>query len=91
MATPDLYVPIHIQYACALKLEERVEELEEVRNLLLQGWAKRKGEYQQELELQQLRKELEQAEHWLNKYECVLTAEEYGVRIRTQILLKRVT
>lgn len=52
--------------------------------LVLQGWADRRDLYQEELELQQLQRELEQAEHWLNTYENVLTAKDYGVRMLIQ-------
>lgn len=67
-------------------MEERLAELQDLEVLVLQGWADRKDLYQEELELQQLQKELEQAEHWLNTYENVLTAQNYGVRMLIQIL-----
>ncbi|TSO67499.1 Spectrin beta chain, non-erythrocytic 5 [Bagarius yarrelli] len=60
------------------KLEKHLEELQDLEVLVLQGWADRKVLYQEELELQQLQRELEQAEHWLNTYENVLTAQDYG-------------
>lgn len=69
-----------------LQLEERLAELQDLEVLVLQGWAERRDLYQDELELQQLQRELEQAEHWLNTYENVLTAQDYGVRMLIQTL-----
>lgn len=69
------------------QLEERLAELQDLEVLVLQGWADRRDLYQEELELQRLQRELEQAEHWLNTYENVLTAEDYGVRMLIKILL----
>ncbi|XP_049319614.1 spectrin beta chain, non-erythrocytic 5 isoform X1 [Astyanax mexicanus] len=60
------------------ELEERLTEIQELEALVLQGWAERRDVYQEELELQQLQRELEQAEHWLNNYESAMTAEDYG-------------
>ncbi|KAG7328102.1 hypothetical protein KOW79_008046 [Hemibagrus wyckioides] len=60
------------------EVEERLAELQDMEVLVLQGWADRRDLYQEELELQQLQRELEQAEHWLNTYENVLTAKDYG-------------
>lgn len=62
-------------------MEDHLAELQDLEVLVLQSWADRRDLYQEELELQQLQKELEQAEHWLNTYENVLTAQDYGVRI----------
>nr|XP_055027307.1 spectrin beta chain, non-erythrocytic 5 [Misgurnus anguillicaudatus] len=60
------------------ELEERLVELQELEERLLQTWAERRAQYLEDLELQQLQKELEQAEHWLTTYETALRAEEYG-------------
>lgn len=62
-------------------MEEHLAELQDLEVLVLQGWTERRDLYQEELELQQLQRELEQAEHWLNMYENVLTAKDYGVRM----------
>lgn len=53
----------------------------------MQGWAERRDLYKNELELQHLQRDLEQAEHWLNTYENVLTAQDYGVRMLVQTML----
>lgn len=68
-------------------MEDRLAELQDLEILVLQGWAERRDLYQEELELQQLQRDLEQAEHWLNTYENVLTAQDYGVRMLIQTLL----
>ncbi|KAK3538029.1 hypothetical protein QTP70_027382 [Hemibagrus guttatus] len=60
------------------ELEDRLAELQDLEVLVLQGWTDRRDLYQEELELQQLQRELEQANHWLNTYENVLTAQDYG-------------
>lgn len=69
-------------------MEERLAELQDLEVQVLHGWAERRDLYQEELELQQLQRELEQAEHWLNTYENVLTAQDYGVRMCIQTLRK---
>ncbi|KAF7704200.1 hypothetical protein HF521_021272 [Silurus meridionalis] len=69
---------IHEGNLMSEELEDRLAELQDMEALVLQGWAERRDLYQQELELQQLQTELEQAEHWLNTYENVLTAQDYG-------------
>ncbi|XP_050989413.1 spectrin beta chain, non-erythrocytic 5 isoform X1 [Labeo rohita] len=60
------------------ELEDRLAELKELGERVQEAWAERRAQYQDELELQQLQRELEQAEHWLNTYESALRAEEYG-------------
>ncbi|KAK2878694.1 hypothetical protein Q8A67_019485 [Cirrhinus molitorella] len=60
------------------ELEDRLAELKELEVRVLEAWTERRDQYQEELELQQLQRELEQAEHWLNTYESALRAEEYG-------------
>lgn len=67
-------------------MEEHLAELQDLEVLVLQGWAERRDLYQDELELQHLQRDLEQAEHWLNTYENVLTAQDYGVRMLVQTL-----
>ncbi|KAI5616449.1 spectrin beta chain, non-erythrocytic 5 isoform X2 [Silurus asotus] len=69
---------IHEGNLMSEELEDRLAELQDLEALVLQGWAERRDLYKQELELQQLQTELEQAEHWLNTYENVLTAQDYG-------------
>lgn len=54
-------------------------QLQELEVRVLEAWAERRAQYQEDLELQQLQRELEQAEHWLNTYESTLRAEDYGV------------
>ncbi|XP_034163832.2 spectrin beta chain, non-erythrocytic 5 [Pangasianodon hypophthalmus] len=71
------------------ELEERLAELQDLEVLVLQGWAERRDLYQEELELQQLQRELEQAEHWLNTYENVLTAQDYGDSVSDVIELMK--
>lgn len=56
-------------------------ELQDLEARVLQTWAERRAQYLEDVELQQLQRELEQAEHWLNTYESALRAEEYGVRL----------
>uniref|UniRef100_A0A672QKD3 Spectrin, beta, non-erythrocytic 5 n=1 Tax=Sinocyclocheilus grahami TaxID=75366 RepID=A0A672QKD3_SINGR len=60
------------------KLEDRLAELQDLEERVLEAWAERRAQYQEDLELQQLQRELEQAEHWLNTYESALKAEDYG-------------
>ncbi|XP_026142105.1 spectrin beta chain, non-erythrocytic 5 isoform X1 [Carassius auratus] len=60
------------------ELEDRLAELQDLEVRVLEAWAERRDQYQEDLELQQLQRELEQAEHWLNNYESALKAEEYG-------------
>ncbi|XP_073682671.1 spectrin beta chain, non-erythrocytic 5 [Garra rufa] len=60
------------------ELKDRLAELKELEERVLEAWAERRAQYQEELELQQLQRELEQAEHWLNTYESALRAEDYG-------------
>ncbi|XP_052001180.1 spectrin beta chain, non-erythrocytic 5 [Xyrauchen texanus] len=60
------------------ELEEHLTELQELEVRVLQIWAERRAQYQEDLELQQLQRELEQAEHWLHTYETALRAEDYG-------------
>ncbi|KAA0711222.1 Spectrin beta chain, non-erythrocytic 5 [Triplophysa tibetana] len=60
------------------ELEQRLAELQELEARVLQTWAERRAQYLEDLELQQLQRELEQADHWLNTYESALRAEEYG-------------
>ncbi|XP_066510159.1 spectrin beta chain, non-erythrocytic 5 [Hoplias malabaricus] len=60
------------------ELEERLADLQDLEAQVLQGWTERRDVYQGEFELQQLQRELEQAEHWLNTYENALSAEDYG-------------
>lgn len=43
-------------------------------------WEERRVAYQEELEVLQLQREMEQAEHWLSTYEATLKAKDYGVR-----------
>ncbi|XP_017558803.1 spectrin beta chain, non-erythrocytic 5 isoform X2 [Pygocentrus nattereri] len=69
---------IHEGNFMSQELEDRLAELQELEVQVLQGWAERRDMYQEELELQQLQRELEQAEHWLNTYETALSAEDYG-------------
>ncbi|KAK1793411.1 hypothetical protein P4O66_011796, partial [Electrophorus voltai] len=59
-------------------LEEHIAELQELEVQVLQSWAERKDHYQEELEQEQLQRELEQAEHWLNAYENALCEKDYG-------------
>lgn len=61
------------------QLEDRLAELQDLEVRVLEAWAERRAQYQEDLELQQLQRELEQAEHWLNSYESALKAEDYGV------------
>lgn len=63
----------------SVQLEERLAELKDLEMRVLEAWAERRAQYQEDIELQQLQKELEQAEHWLNTYESTLRAEDYGV------------
>lgn len=65
----------------SLQLEDRLVQLQELEVRVLEAWAERRAQYQEDLELQQLQRELEQAEHWLNTYESTLRAEDYGVRL----------
>uniref|UniRef100_A0A673I813 Spectrin beta chain, non-erythrocytic 2-like n=1 Tax=Sinocyclocheilus rhinocerous TaxID=307959 RepID=A0A673I813_9TELE len=60
------------------ELEDRLAELQDLEERVLEAWAERRAQYQEDLELQQLQRELEQAEHWLNTYESALKAEDYG-------------
>ncbi|XP_043119308.1 spectrin beta chain, non-erythrocytic 5 isoform X2 [Puntigrus tetrazona] len=60
------------------ELEDRLAELQDLEVRVLEAWAERRAQYQEDLELQQLQRELEQAEHWLNTYESALKAEDYG-------------
>ncbi len=62
-----------------VQLEDRLAELQDLEVRVLEAWAERRAQYQEDLELQQLQRELEQAEHWLNTYENALKAEDYGV------------
>ncbi|XP_068070705.2 spectrin beta chain, non-erythrocytic 5 isoform X1 [Danio rerio] len=60
------------------ELEERLAELKDLEVRVLEAWTERRAQYQEDIELQQLQRELEQAEHWLNTYESALRAEDYG-------------
>lgn len=63
-------------------------QLQELEVRVLEAWAERRAQYLEDLELQQLQRELEQAEHWLNTYESTLRAEEYGVRLFTHLCIR---
>lgn len=58
----------------------RVAELEELEQRMEKVWEETRLLYEEELEIQLLLRELEQAERWLSTYEGTLTAEDYGVR-----------
>ncbi|KAL0969732.1 hypothetical protein UPYG_G00231540 [Umbra pygmaea] len=60
------------------ELEDRVLELQELETQVQKIWEERRVFYQEELQILQLQRELEQAEHWLSTYEATLKAEEYG-------------
>ena len=55
-------------------------ELQDLQAQIVEVWEERRVEYQEELEVLQLQREMEQAEHWLSTYEATLKAKDYGVR-----------
>ncbi|XP_015205968.2 spectrin beta chain, non-erythrocytic 5 isoform X1 [Lepisosteus oculatus] len=60
------------------EVEEKLAELEELEERLGQGRRERQRLYDEELEVEQLRRGLEQAERWLNAHEAALSADVYG-------------
>ncbi|XP_067099877.1 spectrin beta chain, non-erythrocytic 5 [Osmerus mordax] len=60
------------------ELEERVWELQDLQAQVVEVWEERRVMYQEELEVLQLQREMEQAEHWLSTYEATLKAKDYG-------------
>lgn len=58
----------------------RLAELEELQQRVEKVWEETRLLYEEELEIQLLQRELEQAERWLSTYESTLTAKDYGVR-----------
>ncbi|XP_054470225.1 LOW QUALITY PROTEIN: spectrin beta chain, non-erythrocytic 5 [Anoplopoma fimbria] len=72
------------------EVEERVRELEELEVRVEKMWEETRVQYEEELEISLLQKELEQAEHWLSSYENSLTAEDFGDSVSDVMeLLKR--
>ncbi|KAG9333313.1 hypothetical protein JZ751_012838, partial [Albula glossodonta] len=63
------------------EVEERRAELQELEENVEQSWEERRLLYQEELEILQLQRELEQAEHWLSSHETALHTQDYGVSI----------
>ncbi|KAI1895008.1 hypothetical protein AGOR_G00101700 [Albula goreensis] len=60
------------------EVEERRAELQELEENVEQSWEERRLLYQEELEILQLQRELEQAEHWLSSHETALRTQDYG-------------
>lgn len=62
-----------------LQVEERVCELQQLEQRVEEVWQETRLLYEEELELQLLQRELDQAERWLGSYETTLSAQDYGV------------
>ncbi|XP_078145742.1 spectrin beta chain, non-erythrocytic 5 [Centroberyx gerrardi] len=60
------------------EVEERVCELEELEARVQEVWEETRLLYEEDLEIMLLRREMEQADRWLNSYESTLRAEDYG-------------
>ncbi|XP_053700420.1 spectrin beta chain, non-erythrocytic 5 [Synchiropus splendidus] len=72
------------------EVEQRLQELQELEQLVEEVWEETRVRYEEELELFVLRRELEQAERWLSTYEGALTAPHYGDSVSAVLeLLKR--
>ncbi|XP_029982912.1 spectrin beta chain, non-erythrocytic 5 [Sphaeramia orbicularis] len=72
------------------EVESRVYELEELELKVEKLWEETRLQYEEAQQMLVLKRELEQAEHWLSTYENTLTAEDYGESVSDVMeLLKR--
>ncbi|XP_066550797.1 spectrin beta chain, non-erythrocytic 5 [Amia ocellicauda] len=60
------------------EVEEKLQELEELLRSVEESWEERRHLFLESAEIQQLQRELEQAEQWLRAHEAALTDEVYG-------------
>ncbi|KAE8587142.1 hypothetical protein XENTR_v10021875, partial [Xenopus tropicalis] len=75
----------------SLEIAEKVNEMSELMNKLSESWQKRKEINEENLEIQIMRRELEQADGWLNTREPYLLDQNYGdsISIVEQLLKKQ--
>nr|XP_025044105.1 spectrin beta chain, non-erythrocytic 5 [Pelodiscus sinensis] len=62
----------------SMEIEEKLSELSELMQKVRESWEVRKELYEENWEIQLLRRELEQAEAWLNAKESFLSDRSYG-------------
>ncbi|OCT68556.1 spectrin beta chain, non-erythrocytic 5 [Xenopus laevis] len=75
----------------SMEIAEKVNEVSELMNKLSESWQKRKEINEENLEIQILRRDLEQADGWLNTREPYLLDQNYGdsISIVEQLLKKQ--
>jgi len=70
------------------QIEEKLLELSELMKKVKESWNVRKELYEENWEIQLLRRELEQAEAWLAAKESFLSDPSYGVSKDSTTVLK---
>ncbi|KAM5130020.1 spectrin beta chain, non-erythrocytic 5 [Mantella aurantiaca] len=74
----------------AVEIGEKVQELSELMDLVSDSWKRRKEIYDENLEIQVLFRDIEQADGWLNSREPYLLDPNYGDSVsRVEELLKK--
>ncbi|XP_063803707.1 spectrin beta chain, non-erythrocytic 5 isoform X2 [Pseudophryne corroboree] len=74
----------------SVEVAEKLNELSELMGLVSDSWKRRKEIYKENLEIQLLRRELEQADGWLNTREPYLVDQNYGESVsHVEELLKK--
>ncbi|XP_063295491.1 spectrin beta chain, non-erythrocytic 5 [Pelobates fuscus] len=74
----------------SVEIVEKVHELSELMNNVSDSWTRRKEIYEENLEIQLLRRDLEQADGWLNTRESYLLDPNYGDSLsNVEVLLKK--
>ncbi|KAM4663546.1 spectrin beta chain, non-erythrocytic 5 [Discoglossus pictus] len=74
----------------SVEIAEKVNELSELMNSVSESWRRRKELYEENLEIQLLRRDLEQADGWLNTREPYLLDRNYGDSVaNVEDLLKK--
>ncbi|XP_058844035.1 spectrin beta chain, non-erythrocytic 5-like [Acipenser ruthenus] len=72
------------------EVEEKLEELSALETQVLESWEARRELYQEEMEIQSLQRELDEAERWMSARETALSEERYGDSVPDVLeLLKR--
>ncbi|KAM9294405.1 spectrin beta chain, non-erythrocytic 5 [Gastrophryne carolinensis] len=74
----------------ALEIAEKINEISELMGLVSDSWTRRKGIYEENLEIQLLLRDIEQANGWLNSREPYLLDPSYGDSVsHVEELLKK--
>ncbi|XP_051775707.1 spectrin beta chain, non-erythrocytic 5 [Erpetoichthys calabaricus] len=72
------------------EIKEKLNELEELESQLRDCWETCLKQHEEDLEIQSLQRDLEQAERWLSIHEAALKEEEYGDSLsEVQELMKK--